>query len=81
MRAIGAGEARPHLPDLLKAAEHGETIVITRRGAPIARIMPLEPAASTDPGAAIARIRSARAGRAAVSCADLLSARDEGRKP
>ena len=81
MRAIGAGEARTHLPDLLKAVELGETIVITRRGAPVARIMPLEPAAATDPGAAIARIHLARASRAAVSCADLLSARDEGRKP
>ena len=81
MRAIGAGEARMHLPDLLKAVEGGETIVITRRGAPIARIMPFEPFTATDPGAAIARIRSARAGRAVVSCTDLLSARDEGRKP
>jgi len=63
MRAIGTGEARTHLPDLLKAVEHGETTV------------------STDPSAVIADIRSARAGRAVVSCADLLSARDEGRNP
>lgn len=81
MRAIGAGEARTHLPDLLKAVEHGETIVITRRGAPIARIMPLEPAATTDPSAVISRIRSARTGRSAVSRSDILSARDQGRKP
>jgi len=37
--------------------------------------------ASTDPSAVIADIRSARAGRAVVSCTDLLSARDDGRKP
>ncbi len=81
MRAIGAGEARAHLPDLLKAVERGETIVITRRGAPIARIVPLDGSGAADPVAVIARIRAARAGRAAVLRTDLLSARDEGRKP
>ena len=40
-----------------------------------------ETTVSTDPSAVIADIRSARAGRAVVSCVGLLSARDEGRNP
>lgn len=39
------------------------------------------PTATADASAVIARICSARASRAAVSRTDLLSARDEGRKP
>ncbi|QLH38071.1 MAG: type II toxin-antitoxin system prevent-host-death family antitoxin [Defluviicoccus sp.] len=34
MREVGTYEAKTHLPELLKAVETGETIVITRRGTP-----------------------------------------------
>ena len=39
MRAISLKEARKHLGDLVRAAERGESIVITRRGRGVARLV------------------------------------------
>jgi len=39
-REVQASEAKTHLPQLLDEVERGETIVITRHGWPIARIVP-----------------------------------------
>jgi prevent-host-death family protein len=38
----GAEEARSQLPDLLDAAEKGQSTVITRHGRPIAALVPIE---------------------------------------
>lgn len=38
--SVGSYEAKTHLPQLLDRVEHGETIVITRHGKPIARLVP-----------------------------------------
>lgn len=43
MREIGAVEAKNKFGQLLDQVEHGEEIVITRRGKAIARIVPAEP--------------------------------------
>lgn len=43
-KSIGIREAIPQLTKLLKAVERGEEIVITRRGVPIATILPYETA-------------------------------------
>jgi prevent-host-death family protein len=40
MREVQASEAKTHLPQLLDDVEHGETIIITRHGRPIARLVP-----------------------------------------
>ena len=40
MREVQASEAKAHLPQLLDEVEHGETIIITRHGRAIARIVP-----------------------------------------
>jgi prevent-host-death family protein len=37
---VGSYEARTHFPQLLDRVEHGETIVITRDGKPVARLVP-----------------------------------------
>ena len=37
---IGAFEAKNRLSELLRAAEAGRSIVITRRGRPVARLIP-----------------------------------------
>lgn len=44
MRQIGSYEAKTHLAELLNAAEQGETIIVTRRGRPVAKIEPYRPA-------------------------------------
>lgn len=41
MDIIGAYEAKTHLPDLLRRAEQGERILISRHGMPIAMLSPV----------------------------------------
>jgi prevent-host-death family protein len=43
MREIGAFEAKNRFGALLGQVEHGEEIVITRRGKPIAKLVPAGP--------------------------------------
>ena len=40
MIQVQASDAKTHLPSLLDKVEHGETIIITRHGKPIARLVP-----------------------------------------
>jgi prevent-host-death family protein len=46
-RRKGAEEARNQLPELLKAAEKGESTIITRHGRPVAALVPIEAYGST----------------------------------
>jgi len=80
MREVGSYEAKTHLPELLKAVEKGETIVITRRGTPVARLVPADRSGGNDAREIINRMKKARARRHRVSLDEILSARDEGRK-
>ncbi len=81
MREIGAFEAKTHLSELLAAAEQGETVTITRRGTPVARLVPVAGPSRTE---ALRRLSGLRARLAqhgvALSSEDILSARDEGRR-
>lgn len=43
MRKVGAFEAKNRLGALLDRVENGEEIVITRRGKPVAKLVPAEP--------------------------------------
>jgi prevent-host-death family protein len=43
MREMGAFEAKNKFGQLLDQVEHGEEVVITRRGKAIAKIVPAEP--------------------------------------
>lgn len=43
MREVGAFEAKTKLGQLLDQVEHGEEIVITRHGRPVARLTSIEP--------------------------------------
>ena len=40
MREIGSYDAKTHLPEILRDVERGEIYIVTRRGKPIARIIP-----------------------------------------
>jgi prevent-host-death family protein len=56
---IGAFEAKNRLSSLLERAERGEEIVITRRGKPVARLVPVrETADQTQAREAMQRIRA-----------------------
>ena len=80
MREIQASEAKTHLPQLLDEVERGETIVITRHGRPIARLVPEAAHRKADIEAAIEEIRAAGKRNGRISVAEILSARDEGRR-
>lgn len=41
METVGATEARRNLPKLLDRVVHGENLVITRYGKPVARLVPV----------------------------------------
>lgn len=80
MLIVGSYEAKTRLPELLRSVERGESVTITRRGVPIARIVGVDPGAGQDPGTVIARMRRARSARATVSANEILLARDHGRR-
>lgn len=48
MREVGAFEAKNKLGQLLDQVEHGEEIIITRRGHAVARLVPTEPGFDRD---------------------------------
>jgi prevent-host-death family protein len=80
MREIQASEAKARLPQLLDDVERGETLIITRHGRPIARIVPEVDKRQEEVDRAIASIRALRERNEKVTIEELLSARDEGRK-
>jgi len=79
MREIQASEAKVHLPQLLDDVERGETLIITRHGRRIARIVPEYDRRQEEVDRALAGIRELRERTGKVSVDELLSARDEGR--
>jgi len=80
MREIQASEAKTHLLGLLDEVERGETVIITRRGRRIARIVPETDRRQEEVDAALASIETVRKRTGRITLGELLSARDEGRK-
>lgn len=77
MREVGAFEAKTRLSELLSAVEAGETVTITRRGRPVARLVPVAP----DRAAALARLGALRARLSGpYPAGEILAARDAGRR-
>ena len=63
MNTIGASEARTHFARLLARVAEGERIVITRHGAPVARLVPFAKPDSARARRAISRLKTSRKGR------------------
>ena len=80
MRQIQASEAKAHLPQLLDDVERGETLIITRPGRRIARIVPEVDRRQEEIDTSMASIRELRRRTGRITLDELLSARDEGRK-
>lgn len=78
MREIQASEAKTHLLSLLDEVERGETLIITRHGKPIARLVPNGRQAEVQ--RAIEEIKAIRRRTGKITLDELLSARDAGRK-
>ena len=80
MREIQASDAKAHLSRLLDEVERGETIVITRRGRPIARIIPESGRSQHEIRDAIENIKELRKHTGKVSVEEILAWRHEGHK-
>jgi prevent-host-death family protein len=80
MRHIQVSEAKTRLLQLLDDVEQGETLVITRHGRPIARLVPEPDQLQAEIDRAIASIKARRRSAPRITAQELVSARDEGRK-
>jgi prevent-host-death family protein len=59
MKTVGAYEVKTRFGELLREVESGETIVVTRHGVPIARLIPMDKEAN-DAAAAIEELHRYR---------------------
>ena len=83
MREIGAFEAKNTLGTLLDLVQHGEEIVITRHGKPVARLVPNTGSIDRAQARAAAeriRARAAQLGTGRFDWESLKSDRDAGRR-
>lgn len=62
MKTVGAFEAKTHLNQLLKQVSKGETIRITLRGIPVAKLVPSEEGEAKDLKQTVREIREIRKG-------------------
>ena len=79
MKTVGAFEAKTHLNELLRRASEGETIQITRRGIPVAKLTPPDTAKKTDVRNVAEAIRTLRKG-ATLGKLTIRRLIDEGRR-
>lgn len=80
MTEIGAFDAKTHLSSILDRVEGGETITITKRGRPVAKLSPHNAAdllAAKDAVDALLSLRARLDIRAPLT--EILACRDEGR--
>jgi prevent-host-death family protein len=81
MREIQASDAKTHLPQLLDDVERGETVVITRHGRPIARLVPEAARRQAEIAEAIEGIITLRKRiKSKVTAEEIVSSIREGRR-
>jgi prevent-host-death family protein len=80
MKQIQASTAKAQFAELLDEVERGETIVITRHGKPIARLVREEDERRADTLRTIAAIKELRKHTKGATIEEILAWRDEGRK-
>ena len=80
MREVQASEAKTHLPRLLNEVEAGETIVITRHGVAIARIVPEQEGKRAEIAEAVAKLRTLRKNLWQLDRQSALDGRHQGHK-
>lgn len=85
MREIRTSELQSQVVDLLDDVERGETIVITRDGRPVARLVPEMRTRESGREEGRKAVEELRAWRKSLppsilTIEDILSARDEGRR-
>jgi prevent-host-death family protein len=79
MKTVGAFEAKTHLNKLLKQVSKGETIRITLRGVPVAKLVPSEEFTPIDLQQTVRELREIRKG-VSLKGLTLRELIDEGRR-
>ena len=80
MRQVQASEAKTHLPSLLDDVERGETLIITRHGKPIARLVPEDATQKQKVRQTIDRIRELRKSMPGMTVDEIIAAKHEGHR-
>jgi prevent-host-death family protein len=80
MREVQSSDAKTHLTQLLTEVERGETIVITRHGRPIARLVPELDQRAEAIQRTMDQIKALRATMPDISLNEMLEARHEGHR-
>lgn len=80
MKHIQTTELKAKLAELLDEVERGQTLVVTRHGKSIARIVPDEEARRVEARRAIAGIRELRKGAGKASIEEIIAWKNEGRE-
>ena len=79
MKEVGAFEAKTHLSELLELARQGEEILITRRGVPIAKLVPANRVPADAARATFDKLNALRV-QTRLDGLDWKTLRDEGRR-
>ncbi len=79
METVGAFEAKTHLAALLDRVERGERLTITRRGRPVAMLVPASNTNPSESARLVERMRE-RAARRAPLGMDVKQLIEEGRR-
>ena len=80
MTTVSAYEAKTHLSRLLRAAERGETVIITRHGKPVAQLGPVGDQRRENVAEVMKRMEALRRRLPEVSIDEILAWRHEGHK-
>jgi prevent-host-death family protein len=80
MKQIQSSEAKAQFSELLDQVERGETIVITRHGKPIARLVPDEEARKLRFDEAVERMNRRRKQNKPVTIDEIIAWKNEGRR-
>ncbi len=80
MERVGAYEAKTHLPRLLERIARGESLIITRHGRPVARLVPVQHDDSERARQAARRIAERRMRLKRAPLAELMKTIHEGHR-
>jgi prevent-host-death family protein len=80
MKQIQASAAKAQFAELLDEVERGETVVITRHGKPVARLVPDQAGRREEIRRALEGIKELRKRGPRATIKEILAWRDEGRK-
>jgi prevent-host-death family protein len=80
MMEIRSSDAKARFSELLDQVEHGETVVITRHGRPIARLVPESDRRQQEIDEALEGIKRLQKETGRITLEELLSSKHEGHK-